>query len=101
MTDFIQALPDEAVTRVKEYTTNIGATSVEVFPYNGKRRQIDICNTHATNTLYFRWGGAATTALGVPLPPNTSILFDSKVSKQSLNIIASGADTTVYIVEYN
>jgi len=83
------------------YTTNVGAASVQALPQNPNRQMLEISNKHATNTLYYYFGGTATTTNSVALPPNTTIIFDAKVPWESVNLIASGAGTSVLVREYN
>lgn len=80
----------------------IGIASAELLPPNENRKRVIITNGHATQSLWVSFGEAAVIGKGCYLAPNGGSLEipPDELYVGQINGIASGAGTTVGVVEF-
>lgn len=84
---------------------NVGTADSLVLPApqaGSIRIALVIINTHATQTIFIRFGGAADALIGFPLfGQGTAIGFDKVVPQDDIHIIGSAAATTGVLLYSN
>lgn len=100
MTASPQNEPNANLKEGQVYNTNLTTAAVTALKANGNRKGVVICNYHATNNIYFRFGQTPAANVGMPVFANTALFLDQKWTAEDLNVIASGAGTTCWIAEF-
>ena len=82
-------------------TVSIGTSSGTVWTYNANAKLLVIANTHASNVLYLSADGGNAATTDLPVWPQTNQVFQrGEIPSATLKGIASGASTTVNVIEY-
>lgn len=82
-----------------------GAAASSLFAANPGRLFLSITNLHATQDLFVRFGGTATTTAGVKIAAGVTRTWGDNttgaVPGGAVSVIGSGAATTLYAYEHN
>ncbi|MCK6478980.1 MAG: hypothetical protein HUU06_00395 [Planctomycetaceae bacterium] len=81
-------------------SATVGTSSGTLVSARSGRRGLWVQNRHATNSVYLRFEAAAATTSDWLLPPGGEFRAESINYEGEVRAIASGADTTVLVVEF-
>lgn len=93
-----------ATEMVESETESVDTTSTSLFAANGSRQGLTITNTHASQSLYVRFGSsAATAAKGIKIAAGATLSYPlvagGWVPASAIQVIGSGSSTTLYAAE--